>query len=287
MADRPTLTIEILETIVDQLAAADDIESLRCLSLTCNTLLPRTRHHLFGNLTIRTLEKLESSVEFLESHPSIRLFIQKVTLSVNLHYDYSHRTVPLLAIAPVHLLCQLPNLRTWHMGIDMFVVRNPVHLSLHRCTLSCYKRFAGHIQGLELISISFDHISDFVGLVSSFIGVQTLTCSRIWFRTTGQQESILTPKVSRTSLLSWPPKFTKLYVRMFHGVFIKCEADNCYAGSYTHPWTSVRLSTYWTQVHPCLMLLLSPLMILKSNIPTTSVRFFITLELDIILMIFS
>ena len=212
MAVHPTLIIEVLEAILDQ--AGDDTESLRCLSLTCSTLLPRARHHLFRNLTIRTMQKLESSVDFLESHPWIRLFIKKVTLSVDLHYDYSHRTVPLLAVVPVHLLSQLPNLRSWRMGIDVFVVRNLVHLSLHRCTLSRYKRFAGHVHDLELFSIAFDDVSDFVGLVSSFTGIRTITCSRIWFRTTEQQESVLSLRASRTGLLSRPPKFTTVHVRV-------------------------------------------------------------------------
>lgn len=212
---QPTPTIDVLEAIID---LVDDTITLRCLSLTCSALSSRARYHLFRNLRIRTLKKLQSSLDFFQSHPRVRPLVQKLTLSVDLPYDYPHRTIPLLAVAPVHLFSQLPNLRAWRMGADMFVARDPVYLSLHHRTLSRYKRFGHHIQDLELFNIAFNDISDFMGLVSSFTGVHALTCSRIWFRTVEDEDSKSSLKAARMDLLSRALKLKKLNVSLLGGL---------------------------------------------------------------------
>ncbi|KAI1785959.1 quinon protein alcohol dehydrogenase-like superfamily [Ganoderma leucocontextum] len=178
------LPIEVFEAVIDQ--ASDDTASLRQLSRTCSVFLPRARHHLFSSVQIKTVQQMESSREFLDSRPWFLPLVQKITLSI-----YVPRTstvdldTRLLQVVPLYLLTRLPNLRTWRMEVTepspQFKWPKP-WLSLHRSVLSRYRKFGGHIQDLELYDIPFYSISDFIGLVSAVAGIQSLTCSYIWFR---------------------------------------------------------------------------------------------------------
>ena len=172
------MPVEVLEAVIDQ--ASDNPRTLRHLSLTCATLLPRSRLHLFRNIVIKTEEQLWSSSEFLDSHPWLVSLIQEVTLSGYPDEDVVQgpklRT-SLFDIAPIHLLRRLPNLHVWHMrgAINIW-------LSPHRSALLCYRQYGDHIRYLELQCICFNRISDFKGLVSAFTRLDTLDCHQIGFR---------------------------------------------------------------------------------------------------------
>ena len=61
------LPTEVIEEVIDQ--ASDDFETLHRLALLCKSLLTRARFHLFTSIVIRTVEQMEASREFLDSHP--------------------------------------------------------------------------------------------------------------------------------------------------------------------------------------------------------------------------
>ena len=176
----PVLPIEILEEVVDQ--SRDNSTSLRQLSLTCSKLLPRARFHLFAAIMIQTIQQLEYFPAFLDSRPWLLPLVQKITLFARVLPDNSERNIHLLEVVPVHVLSRLPNLRIWAMGRGISNVDKGPRLSFNRSTLRCYRKYGGHIQCLQLSSLLLDDISDFIGLVSAFTMLDTLTCTNIKLR---------------------------------------------------------------------------------------------------------
>ncbi|PIL33090.1 hypothetical protein GSI_04539 [Ganoderma sinense ZZ0214-1] len=173
---------EVLEAIIDQ--ASDNTETLHQLSLTCTTLLPRSRIRLFAGIVIRTVEQLESSRKFLDSHPWLAPLVRKVTLEITAREDAFTerlRNVRLLDAVPIHLLNRLPNLDAWTMtSQSRWIIHTGSSLSLHRSVLWRYRKYGNHIRSLELSGIVFDRMPDFTGLVSAFTGIETLTCYDIY-----------------------------------------------------------------------------------------------------------
>ena len=217
------LPLEVSEAVIDQ--SSDDTASLRNLSLTCATFLPRSRYHLFSSICIRTVEQMESSRDFLDAHSWLLPLVRKVILSfvyegkgkVRPNVKFSTWNVRGLDVVPVDFLTRLPNLHAWtmettlermtslslhHSGLSVHqppVTRNHtggeyhyhLTLSLHRSVLSLYRRYSSHIQRLDLCDIRFDRMSDFTGLVSAFTSIHTLICSQIEFRHKEQRNSYL------------------------------------------------------------------------------------------------
>ena len=177
---RPVLPIETLEEVVDQ--SCDNSTSLRQLSLTCSKLLPRARFHLFAAIMIQTIQQLEYFPAFLDSRPWLLPLVQKITLFARVLPDNSERNIHLLEVVPVHIFSRLSNLRIWAMGSGISSVENGSRLSFNRSALRCYKKYSGHIQSLQLSSLLFNDISDFIGLVSAFPALDTLTCTNIKLR---------------------------------------------------------------------------------------------------------
>ena len=194
------LPTEVLEAIVDQ--ANDSTVSLRHLSLTCTTLLPRSRYHLFSSIVIRTVQQLESSSEFLDSCPWLAPLVRKVTLFVAIPRDNSKPNTRLLDIVPIPLLTRLPNLRAWTMGAgDNKSANVSPSLSLHHSALRCYRKHGQRIRSLELSIIVFHSISDFRGLVSAFTGLDNLTCYGIGFQSREREHADSSPVVAGTSVV--------------------------------------------------------------------------------------
>ena len=161
--------------------ASHDSSSLWQLSLTCKAFLPRSRYHLFSSIDIKTVQQLEASHEFLDSHPWVLPLVRAVTLSKEIVEADSSPNVRVLDVVPAHLLSTLPNLRAWRMRTFIRADKQP-SLSLHRYTLLLYQRYGCLVRDLELTLVRFDGIADFIGLVPAFTGLQTLTCSNIAFR---------------------------------------------------------------------------------------------------------
>ena len=183
---QPKLLTEVLELVVDE--ASHNPMSLRNLSLTCVTLLPRSRYHLFSGLVIRTVQQLEGSPELLDSCPWLPPLVRKVSLFVTIPRNDSKPNIRLPDVVPVHLLTRLPHLHAWKMETEdlehTFFIAS---LALHHSALWCYRKYGGHIRSLELSSIEFDSKSDFRGLVSAFTNLDSLTCHGIRFHSRGEQ----------------------------------------------------------------------------------------------------
>ncbi len=200
------LPIEVYEDVIDQ--ASDDSASLRDLSLTCATFLPRSRYHLFSMIRIRTVEQMESSRDFLDAHPWLLPLVHEVTLSFQVPRDYDKRNVRVIDVVPVHLLTRLPNLRSWRI----FSSNTMSSLSLHRSVLSLYSRCSSRIPSLDLYFIRFYRLSDFIRLVSAFTSIHTLTCSVIMIR----QEEERSPSlyVGGAGMLARPLQVSTLIVSL-------------------------------------------------------------------------
>ena len=203
------LPTELLELVIDQ--ASDDPATLRSLSVTCRAFLPRSRSYLFSGICIRTVEQMESSSDFLDKHTWLPPLVHRVTLAYESAESKSWPNARVVDIVPVHLLTRLPNLRVWKTG--PVVVNNTAHqasLSLHRYTLSLYRSTSTCIHRLELRTVHFDCLADFIGLISSFNSIHTLTCYNIDFRRDEEFNASL--YVGRTGRLSCPLQISTLEV---------------------------------------------------------------------------
>ena len=177
-APLPTrLPTEIIEEVIDQ--ASEDRPSLRSLSLLCKPLLTRARFHLFTSIVIQSVQQMESSSEFLDSHLWVPPLVQKVALCVDIPEDYSKPHTPLLEIIRLHLFTRLPNVHAWSMRGNEWGRWAMVRLSLHQSTLLCYRIHGSRIQHLELAHIRIQGVSHFARLISAFTSLQSLTCSHI------------------------------------------------------------------------------------------------------------
>ena len=204
----------MLEAVIDQ--AGDDVAFLHDLSLICHALLPRARYHLFASILIKTVPKMKSSIEFLDSCPWVLPLVRNVSLSISLSKSDTISNICALDVVPVYFLSRLPNLRTWKMGLNGFEgiwKRELADLLLHRSALSCYQRYGSCIRSLELASTPFQLFSHFTGLVSSFTRLESLTCSRIWFRTRHGYE-VSPPGSSKTTARAKPLRIKHLHVSM-------------------------------------------------------------------------
>ncbi|KAI1782618.1 WD40-repeat-containing domain protein [Ganoderma leucocontextum] len=174
--------IEIFEAVIDQ--ASDDTASLRHLSLTCHAFLLRARYHLFSSILLQTPKRAESFSKFLDSHPWVLPLVRDLVHSTFVPISGSRPTVRMLNVIPLHLLSRLPNLRMWEMGmagIERRLVAG-AWLSCHGSALSSYQSYSSNVRNLELVYVPFEHISDFIGLVSAFTSIHNLTCSCIWIK---------------------------------------------------------------------------------------------------------
>ena len=192
MSIQPRLPTELLEAVIDE--ASDDPRTLRNLSLTCITLVPRSRVRLFSGFVIRTVQQLEESREFLDLCPWLPPLVRKVIISPTISWGDSRPNIPILDVVPIHLFTQLPNLRAWTMETTqrmVFASGGPgPSLSLHHSALRCYRKYGGHIRSLKLSYIQFRNKSDFRGLISAFTSLDSLTCDHIEFHSSEQQPVI-------------------------------------------------------------------------------------------------
>ena len=201
--------VEVSEAVIDQ--ASNDTASLRNLSLTCATLLPRSRYHLFSSIIIPNMKRMESSRDFFDTHPWLLPLVHKVTLfTKNPPYHHVKRNIHLLDIVPTYLLTSLPNLRAWSMVAQLTAYGLGTSLSLHRSTLAVYRKYSSHIQSLHLSGIQFYCLSDFTGLLPAFTTIHTLTCSGIKLRR--KEEFDVSLYVARTGMLSRPLQVSTLTV---------------------------------------------------------------------------
>ena len=206
--------IEVFEAVIDE--ASDSSASLRLLSLTCSAFLPRSRYHLFSCVVIRSVQQMESSCRFLDSRPWLPPLVRKVTLSALVPEGNSTRNLRLLDVFPVLLFSRLPNLRSWGMEMRAYDydVESGPWLSFHRSALWCYHKYGGRIQELELICVTMEDISDFMGLLAAFTSIRSLTCSWITFRRQ-KEPSALYDSISTRNMLAKSLRIENLVVSVF------------------------------------------------------------------------
>ena len=206
--------IEVFEAVIDEVS--DNSASLRHLSLTCSAFLPRSRYHLFSCIVIRSVEQMESSRQFLDSCPWLLPLVRKVILSALVPEDNSIPNLRLLDVVPVHLLSRLPNLHALWMEMEAYeydVEKGP-WLSFHRSALWCYQKYGGRMQNLEIIGVIMEDMSDFMGLLSAFTNIHSLTCSGIDFRKRKEPHSLHDPILAR-NMLARSLKIENLVVSVF------------------------------------------------------------------------
>ena len=173
---------ELFDAVIDQ--ASDDTASLHHLSLACHGFLPRARYHLFRTVVLGNTQRVEDYAEFIDSHPWVGPLVRKLVHSSFVPISESDPIARTLDIVPLHLLCRLPYLHTWEIGMAGIECRSTevgavISCRQDRIALSSYGSFSHNVRNLELARVSFEDISDFIELVSTFTGVQRLVCSYI------------------------------------------------------------------------------------------------------------
>ena len=159
--------IEVFETVVDQ--ASDHYRSLRNISLTCRTFLPRARYHLFYTIVITSKERMLSVPVFLQERPWLFPLVRVIRLiaSTNQRYPYGW-----LEVVPVPLLTQFPNLSRFDLRSSIYPGSSM--LSPSRRTLSALCVYSAPIQHLELSGVTFLCIDDLMRYVSAFTNLSHL-----------------------------------------------------------------------------------------------------------------
>ncbi|GJE95351.1 F-box protein [Phanerochaete sordida] len=155
----PTLPLELIELIIDQLSA--NRGDLRSCSLVSRSWLPRSSKHLFRSLCVsrgrrETLHVLCSLVLSSE-----RMATNIYSLSITIDRSTANKAAPLLG--------HLPALHTLDISAT---------LDLERCACPDATAQPGrHIEDLNLSSMPIDVVAYFLGLFSS---VGTLAVRRCW-----------------------------------------------------------------------------------------------------------
>ena len=167
--DRQIFPIEVFETITDE--ASDHHCSLRNISLTCRTFLPRARYHLFHSIVITSKEQMFSVPAFLQERPWLLPLVRVVRLFVGFS-RYTRYLYGLLEVVPVPLLTQLPNLYCFDLRSSTDSRSRPLCPS--RFTLSALRVYSAPIQHLELSEVAFSGIDELMRYLSAFPNLSCL-----------------------------------------------------------------------------------------------------------------
>ena len=76
----PTLPLDILLYIIDLLA--EDVNSLRILSLTCKSMVPLCRKHLFSSLRLDSEFSFERFSDLLSKNPEIACYVRDLNYGI-------------------------------------------------------------------------------------------------------------------------------------------------------------------------------------------------------------
>lgn len=177
----PTLPVEVFEHIIDQ---SDNLDgSLRPLSLTCRTFLPRARLNLFFRIHIGHKEKLYSAPAFFEAQPWLSPLVHFVTMR-----DYFMRdSFMLLAVIPSRLIAGvLPNIRGLELvrdwtGSGPLPPQSRFVLAYNSLQLSMIRSSCRSIRYLELTALKFRSAVEFVKLLCALSNLKSLVCQWIDF----------------------------------------------------------------------------------------------------------
>lgn len=202
-----TFPAEIEDLVIDELRR--DVQTLRQCALTCSGWLPRSRHHLFFSVQLRTIRQLFSLCSAITEYSHLRPLVRSVSLeATTVRPDSEHLT----EITPIPLLNLLPNMTRWFiLGAPVYnaketmkdtenmeghppqggaVVdtnrdwrrRRPYQAAppCHRMALACLRRYSITIQELYLRRVSFPTSMDCARLILSFPALRSLKCERIF-----------------------------------------------------------------------------------------------------------
>ena len=165
--------VEVFDPIIDQ--ASDHSCSLRAISLTCRTFLPRARYHLFHRIIIRTSEQMCSVPAFLRERPWLLPLVRVVKFDAYRGNSlYPHE---IIGVVPVPLLTKLPNL----CRFELYLRFDNGSLSLSRLTLCALPKYSAPVRHLELFGVRFSSIDDLMRYLSAFPNLSRLTCNRLEF----------------------------------------------------------------------------------------------------------
>ena len=171
--NRYVIPIEVFEAVVDQ--ACDHLRSLRAISLTCRTFLPRARVHIFHHIHIKSKEQIHSIPVFFHERLWLLPLVRYITISSDSPTDWQHPN-RLLEVVPVPLFTQLPNL--CHLRLIGIGGERRV-LSLSRLTLSALRIYSAPVRQLELDGVVFPSVDDLMRYLSAFPNLSHLLCGYI------------------------------------------------------------------------------------------------------------
>ncbi|KAI0925674.1 hypothetical protein AcV5_008350 [Taiwanofungus camphoratus] len=168
----PIFPIEIFERIIDFLSGDHpfwlDRQTLSYCALTCRAWLPRSRYHLFHDVTIRNSRQLYRFAKQLTASPHLDGLVDELSIV------YPHPR--LLNVVPIMLARKLTKVNRLRIHGGLL---EQLRLSrVDQKFLMPLAEFASITQ-FELIDATFAKLTDFGRLICAFTNLSILTCMRV------------------------------------------------------------------------------------------------------------
>ncbi|KAH9911047.1 uncharacterized protein BXZ73DRAFT_57372 [Epithele typhae] len=124
----PHVPIDVIETVLDEFGAQDDLGTLTVCALVCGAWFPRSRFLIWRTVTITSTDTLYSICKTLQRDPDLRLVIHAVRLKHIHSKSFPHT-------APMVLLPYLPHLRRWDFRWPFST------MNLAKATIACFCQY--------------------------------------------------------------------------------------------------------------------------------------------------
>ena len=160
---------EVIERVIDHSARRP--KTLRCLTLTCRQLLPRTRLVMFARVRLKNTDQVFDFIDFLYRNPHLSPVVRSVVFSPS-------------SFGP-SLLHMLPNLSSIDYVSDG-TSKIPA-LPMHHISLACFGRLGTHIRTLRLSKLSFPTTLAFAQLLLAIETTTYLICDGLQVEATGDE----------------------------------------------------------------------------------------------------
>ena len=163
---------EVIENIID--LSCLNVDVLRHFALTCRTLLPRSRSHLFYAVRLEpTQQDIDALSKIFDLNPWLALLVRIVAVYSRFRFGVVKSFV---GVVPVKLFKRLPHLHHWRLltGVTRSA-KTP--LSFHSTTLVFLR--TARIQVLDIKGLTFTSNAELARMLASLPLLQALRCSNI------------------------------------------------------------------------------------------------------------
>ena len=171
----PKLPPELVDLVTDH--SSEDLETLRALSLTARSCIPRTRYHLFHKKKVNG-SQLSTLLPFLECPTTTMISgIRELTLQgIGWHTGNASSTVS--APSLIIVLMQLPHIR----ALYLFQIRiTPAKVLAYKSTVKSFSP-SRHLDVLTIGGMcAADHPDDILAVIATCRSIELLKITHLYF----------------------------------------------------------------------------------------------------------